>query len=155
MASTITSGTLTVKLTEKIVLDGSNLGSESTLSITGISNVSKRIATISTTEATLLTFSSAVGQGKYIAANVRYLRFKNLDDTNFIVLTFKDEGNTEFKVKVDAGQSYIYNADASGGLADTMKASGSALGSGLADLFDVTADADTASCALEIFVASV
>ena len=70
------------------------------------------------------------------------------------MLTFKDEDNTEFRVKVDKGGSFIYNADLAGGLVDTMKANGSALGSGLADLYDVTADADTASCKLEIFIAT-
>ena len=153
MATTVTSGTLKVTLTEKIVLNGRDQGSSSVLSISGINEISKRIATITTTEATILTFSSAVGQGTYIAADVRYLRFKNLDDTNHIMLTFKDEDNTEFRIKLDALQSFIYNADLSGGLVDTMKASGSALASGLADLYDVTADADTASCDLEIFIA--
>ena len=102
-----------------------------------------------------MTFSSAIGAGTYIAANVRYMRFTNLDDTNHITLTFKDEDNTEFRVKVDAGQSFIYNADSAGGFVDTMKAAGSTLASGLADLYDVTVDADTASCDLEIFIASV
>ena len=130
-------------------------GSQSILYVSGINEISKRIVTITTSEATILSFSSAIGQGTYIAANVRYLRFKNLGDTNFISLTFKDEDNTEFRVKLDAGQTFIYNADINGGLVDTMKASGSALGAGLADLADVTADADTASCDLEIFVACV
>ena len=71
------------------------------------------------------------------------------------MLTFKDEDNTEFRVKIDAGQSFIFNGDNSGGVVDTMKANGAALSSGLADLYDVTADADTASCDLEIFIASV
>jgi len=154
MASTISSSTLKVTLTELIMINGMEQGSRSTLTIGGITEISKRIVTITTTEATILTFSSAAGQGKYIAADVRYLRFKNLDDTNHIMLTFKDEDNTEFRVKVDAGRSFIYNADNSGGLVETMKASGSALASGLADLYDVTADADTASCDLEILVAS-
>jgi hypothetical protein len=35
-----------------------------------------------------------------------------------------------------------------------MKASGSALSSGLADVVDITVDADTASVDVEVFVAS-
>ncbi len=155
MATTVASSTLKVTLTEKIILNGRDHGSESVLHISDINEISKRIVTITTTEATILTFSSAIGQGTYIAADVRYLRFKNLDDTNHIMLTFKDEDNTEFRVKLDARQSFIYNADLSGGLVDTMKAAATALASGLADLYDVTADADTASCDLEIFIACV
>ena len=155
MASTLSAATMTVTVTESINLNGKNQGGTNTKAFASIATVTKRIATVSTTEATILTFSAAVGQGTYVAADVRYMRFTNLDDTYHIMLTFKDEDNTEFRVKVDAGQSFIYNADNSGGLVDTMKANGSALASGLADLYDVTADADKASCDLEIFIASV
>ena len=154
MTSTLTAATLTVKITENIDLNGKDQGGSTTLSLASINEISKRIVTVTTTEATILTFSSAIGQGTYIAANVKYIRFTNLDDTNHIMLTFKDEDNTEFRVKVDKGQSFIYNGDISGGVVDTMKANGSALASGLADLYDVTADADTASCDMEIFIAS-
>ena len=155
MASTLSSSTLTVRVVESIKLNGTEQGAINTKSITGINEVSKRIFTITTTETTIATFSIATGQGTYIAANVRYIRFTNKDDTNFIMLTFKDEDNTEFRVKVDAGQSFIYNGDNAGGLVDTMKSNGTALSSGLADLYDITADADTASCDLEMFIASV
>ena len=74
--------------------------------------------------------------------------------SNHIVLTFRDEDNTEFKMKVDAGHSFIYPGDNSGGVVDTMKAAGSALASGLSDLVDITVDADTAACDVEIFVGS-
>ena len=87
--------------------------------------------------------------------DVRYIRITNLDDSNHITLTFRDEDNTEYRMKVDAGHSFIYPGDISGGLVDTMKAAGSALSSGLADLVDITVDADTASCDVEVYVASV
>ena len=154
MTTTLTAATLTVKIHESISLNGKDQGATTSLSLSSINEISKRIVTVTTTEATILTFSSAIGQGTYVAANVKYIRFTNLDDTNHIMLTFKDEDNTEFRVKVDKGQSFIYNGDVSGGVVDTMKANGSALASGLADLYDVTADADTASCDMEIFVAS-
>ena len=154
MTTTLTAATLTVKIHESISLNGKDQGATTSLSLSSINEISKRIVTVTTTEATILTFSSAIGQGTYVAANVKYIRFTNLDDTNHIMLTFKDEDNTEFRVKVDKGQSFIYNGDISGGVVDTMKANGSALASGLADLYDVTADADTASCDMEIFIAS-
>tara|TARA_R110000824_G_scaffold340204_2_gene526714 strand:+ start:1563 stop:2030 length:468 start_codon:yes stop_codon:yes gene_type:complete len=154
MARSFSTATLTVKIQEGIVLGGMNMGAVNSYSITGIKNVVKRLMTVTTTEVGILTFSTTEGQGQYIAANVRYLRISNLDDTNHIMLTFKDEDNTEFRVKVDKGQSFIYNADISGGLVDTMKANGAALSSGLADLYDVTADADTASCDIEIYLAT-
>ena len=145
---------LVVTLTETLTLNSDSYDNSNAITIGSIAEVTKRVVTVTTTEATILTFSAAAGQGTYIAANVRYIRFTNLDGTNHIMLTFKDEDNTEFRVKVDAGQSFIFNGDNSGGVVDTMKANGSALSSGLADLYDVTADADTASCDLEIFIAS-
>ena len=154
MASTISSATLTVTLTEAISLNGTAQGATNIKTVTSINEISKRILTITTTEATIATFSIAVGQGTYIAANVRYIRFTNKDDTNFIMLTFKDEDNTESRFKLDAGQSFIYNGDNAGGLVDTMKANGSALASGLADLYDITADADSGDVHLEVFIAS-
>ena len=155
MASTLSSATMTVRVVESIKLNGTEQGAINTKTISSINDISKRIVTITTTEATIATFGIATGQGTYIAANVKYIRFTNKDDTNFIMLTFKDEDNTEFRVKVDAGQSFIYNGDNAGGLVDTMKSNGTALSSGLADLYDITADADTASCDLEMFIASV
>ena len=154
METTLTAATMTVTLTEAISLNGYDQGSKNTLSIDSIAEVSKRIVTVTTTEAEILAFGIAASSGTFIAADVKYIRFTNLDDTNHLTLTFKDENNTEFRVKLDAGQSFIYNADNSGGLVDTMKAAATALGSGLADLYDVTADADTDSCDLEIFIAS-
>jgi len=167
MASTVSSATLKVTIREEIELNGHQQGGRTTKSISNVNEIAKRIVTASTTEAGLLGFLSALSNvgvtankvgymaGLLDDGDVRYIRITNLDDTNFISLTFRDEDNTEFRVKVDAGHSFIYSADNADGLVDTMKASGSALASGLADLVDITVDADTASCDVEVFVASV
>jgi len=128
MARSFSTATLTVKIQEGIVLGGQNMGSVNSFSITGIKNVVKRLMTATTTEASIITFSSIESAGQYIAANVRYLRITNLDDTNFCYLVFKNEYNNEFCVKLDKGQSFIYNADTSSGLVDTMLANQVALG---------------------------
>jgi len=157
---------LTVKITEELNLNGVDQGATNTLTIKGINEISKRIVTATTTEAGLLGFLSALSnvgvtanKVGYLAGilddgDVRYIRITNLDSSNHITLTFRDEDNTEFRIKVDAGHSFIYPGDNSGGVVDTMKASGSALSSGLSDLVDITVDADTASCNVEVFVAS-
>jgi hypothetical protein len=167
MASTITAGTLKVTIRESITLKGREQGSTTDLSISDINEVSSRIVTATTTEAGLMGFLSALSNvgvtankvgylaGIYDDGDIRYIRITNLDDTNYITLTFRDEDNTEFRIKVDAGHSFIYPGDNSGGVVDTMKAGGSALASGLADLVDITVDADTAACDVEVFVASV
>ena len=159
--------TLKVKIQEDIILDNQDYGSKRILEISSVNEIVKRVVTASTTESGLIGFLSALSSvgvtankvgymaGMFDDGDVRYMRITNLDSSNHIMLTFRDEDNTEFRVKVDAGHSFIYPGDNSGGLVDTMKASGSALSSGLSDLVDITVDADTAACDVEVFVASV
>ena len=159
--------TLKVKIQEDIILDNQDYSSKRVLEISSINEIVKRVVTASTTEAGLVGFLSALSSvgvtankvgymaGMFDDGDVRYMRITNLDSSNHIMLTFRDEDNTEFRIKVDAGHSFVYPGDNSGGLVDTMKASGSALSSGLSDLVDITVDADTAACDVEVFVASV
>tara|TARA_R110000737_G_scaffold72400_1_gene100906 strand:+ start:2406 stop:2885 length:480 start_codon:yes stop_codon:yes gene_type:complete len=158
MASTITAGTLNVTLTERIVLNGRDQGSTNTLSISGISEISKRIVTITTTESTIATFSAAVASaGHYVAADVRYIRFTNKDDTNFITLTFRNQDNDEAAIKLDAGQSFIWNGDNVDGMTAVLNATqdaDAASSTNFGSLTNIQADADTDSCDLEVFVAS-
>jgi hypothetical protein len=154
--------TLTVKVIEEITLNNNSYNSERSLDISSVDEIVKRIVTISTTETGLLGFATASSTdlsksylaGQFDEDDVRYIRITNLDSSNHIVLTFRDEDNTEFRMKVDAGHSFIYPGDNSGGVVDTMKAAGSALASGLSDLVDITVDTDTAACDVEVFVGS-
>ena len=160
-------GTLKVKIEESIILNNQDYGSKRVLEISSVNEIVKRIVTASTTEAGLVGFLSALSgvgvtankvgylAGMFDDGDVRYMRITNLDSSNYITLTFRDEDNTEYRIKVDAGHSYIYPGDNSGGVVDTMKAGGSALSSGLADLVDITIDADTSACDVEVFIASV
>lgn len=154
--SSFAASTLTVTLKESLTLDGRDYGGVQSYSFSGIGNVTRRIETITTAESSIATFDTVVGPGQYVPANVRYMRFSNLDDTNHIVLTFANEDNDEVAVKLDAGQSFIWNGDNSGGMADVMDAiDTTGLSLALGDLKSITADADTASCDMEIFIASV
>ena len=156
MASTITSATLKVVISEQIILNGRDQGSKNTLSISSVNEVSKRITTVTTSKHEILSFSGTMGKGNYILADMRYIRFTNLDDTNHLFLIFKNEDNDEFIVKLDKGQSFIYNGDLAGGDNDTMEAltAGTASVSNVGYLLNVSAQADTASCDLEVFIAS-
>ena len=158
----MSSSTLKVVISEQIVLNGTDYGSRNEMSITSIDEIAKRIVTITTTETGLLGFATAPSTdlaksyvaGQFDEDDVRYIRITNLDSTNHVTLTFRSEGAAEFAVKLDHGQTFIYNGDLSTGVVDTMDASASALTVSLEDLVDITAQADTDSCNLEIFVAS-
>jgi len=153
MASTVTASTMTVTISESITLNGKNQGGTQTLSIPSIATVSRRIIDVPASEVEILAMSTAVAAGTFIESDVLYIRITNLDDTNHVTLLFKNENNNEFAVKLDKGQTFIYNGDLSGGVVDTMDADSSALSVSLGDLVNVTATADTAACDVEVFVA--
>ena len=151
--------TLTVTHTEDITLNGQQFGGTSIKTFASINEIVKRILTITTTECVVATFSSAVASaGHYVAADVRYIRFTNRDNTNFVTLTFRNQDNDEVAIKVDAGQSFVLNGDNANGMSavfnatqDADAASDTAFGS----LTNIQADANTGSCDLEMLIASV
>ena len=156
MATTITAATLTVTLTEAVSLNGYDQGSKNTLTVSSVNEVNKRIVTVPTSEIEVVAISTANAAGTFIEGDVRYIRITNLDDTNHVTLTFKNENDDDFAVKLDKAQSFIFNGDLSGGVVDTMDGiDGTGLTVSLGDLVNITALADTAACDLEIFVASV
>ena len=155
MATKITASDLRVTVTEVIKLNGKDQGSTNVLSIPSIATVSKRIIDVPASEVEIIAMSTAVSSGTFIESDVMYIRITNLDDTNHVTLTFKNENDDEFAVKLDKGQTFIYNGDMSGGVVDTMDGiDGTGLTLGLGDLVNVTAIADTAAVDLEVFVAS-
>ena len=156
MASTLTASTMTVSISESITLNGKNQGGTQILSIPSIATVSRRIVDVPNSEVEILAMSTAVASGTFIESDVLYIRITNLDDTNHVGLIFKNENNDEFGVKLDKGQSFVYNGDLSGGVVDTMDAQdgGADLAANtFADLVNITAYADTAACDVEVFVA--
>ena len=146
--------TLTLTIAEQLTIDGRDYGSRQTLTIPNIVDVTRRLVTVTTTEATILTFSGVVGAGNYIVGDTMYMRFTNLDDTNHIVLTFANGNDNEFAIKLDKGHSFMIIGDVAGGMVAMMDANGSALSLDLDNMKSVTADADSASVDLEIYIAS-
>ena len=151
--------TLTTKITETLVLNGSQRGGTVTKSFTGINEASKRMLTITTNEATIATFSGAVASaGHYNDGNVRYIRFTNLDDTYFVCLTFTNGSNDEFAVKLDARQSIMLCGDNSTGMElifNATQAADAASHTAFGPLTTIQADAESSTVDIEMFVASV
>jgi hypothetical protein len=156
MATTVSNGTLKVTITEQCYLNGKNQGGSQTFTVSDVDEISKRIVTVTTTEASIATFSpTLIGQGLYVLGNVRYMRFTNLDDENFITLTFRNEDNDEVAIKLDAGQFFIWNSDNVNGLNDVFNATEAAgVNTTLGNLENIQADADSDSCDLEMIIVS-
>jgi hypothetical protein len=151
-----TGSTLEVTIKESLTIDGRDYGGTNIYSIPSIQDVTRRIITITTSEVVLATFAAAVGPGAYIAADVMYIRFTNLDDTNFVTLTFRNQDNDEAAIKLDAGKTLILCGDNSGGMVDILNATQDADASSdtaLGDLTNIQADANTASIDLEMYIA--
>ena len=150
--------TLTTTITESLILNGAQRGGTQTKTFTGINEASKRMLTITTNEATIATFSGAVGSaGHFNDGNVRYIRFTNLHATYFVALTFTNDDSDEFAVKLDAGQSFILCGDNSTGMELIFNAeSGDAAShTALGSLTTIQADAEASTVQIEMFVASV
>jgi hypothetical protein len=149
---------MTVNITESLTLNGVEQGGNTSQSITGITEISKRTVVVTQTESTIATFSAAVAAGNYIAADVRYIRFTNLEASggNFITLTFRNQDNDEVAIKLDAGQSFVWNGDNSNGMTAVFNATedaDAASSTNFGSLTNIQADADTGSCSLEMLIA--
>jgi hypothetical protein len=122
------SATLTITHTEQIKLNGSQQGASTTQTINAITEVYKRNIAIPTSEVTLLSFGATVSAGTFVESDVMYIRITNLDASNHIYLVCKNEYNNEVCMKLDKGQTFIYNPDLTSGVIDTMLANQVALG---------------------------
>ena len=156
--------TLTVTINERLLLNNNDYSGKTKLSVTGVSEVVKRIVNIGTDEIGLLGFGTAYNTelsktylaGQFDEDDVRYIRITNLDSTNHIALVLKNENNDEFGVKVDKGCSFFYGVDLDGGVVDTMDSADAAgiTPDSFGDLVDITCAANTDACDVEVFVAS-
>ena len=88
MASTVSNGTVTVKITESVSLNGSTYDATNVLAIPAVNEISQRIMTLpGQTLVELAEFDSAnTGRGRFVRADVQYMRITNLDDTNAVAI---------------------------------------------------------------------
>jgi hypothetical protein len=118
MASTISAATLTVKITESILLNGSEQGSTNTLSIGSISQVYKRIVSCpASAETRIVDFHGDVNDAILTPLDlqqVKYIRLTNLDDSisitiNLQIETVGDDSAADMTtaILVGPGQSFI------------------------------------------------
>ena len=150
--------TLTTTITESLLLNGSQRGGSNTKTFTGINSALKRIFTITTNEATIATFSGAVSSaGHFNDGTVRYIRITNLHATYFVALTLKNGANDEFAFKLGAGQSVVFCGDNATGMElffNATENADSATLTALSPLTAITADAESGTIDIEMFVAT-
>jgi len=148
MASTIGNATLTITVNENVKLNGQQVGSKVVQTIGSINEASRRIFSVPTFETEILALSSSAGAGTYITADIQYIRVTNLDDTNFVRLTFTSGSLNRYDVKLPAKRTAMFtNAGISGSAAGTSF-------DAFVNFDSMKAAADTAAVDVEMFVAS-
>ena len=154
MATTLNTAKLTVIIKEEVKLNNQEYGNRNAVTIGGVNDVSQRIISVPITDTTtLLKLSGSVGAGTYGIDSLKYVRVTNLDNSNFVRLSFlsasaADVQYNRYDVKLPARQSYIFT---------NSSLSGSQAGASFntfSKFTDLTAKADTASVDLELFIAT-
>ena len=154
MATTLTTSTLTVNITETITLNGVSRNSAVTTELASIAEVYNRILTVDASSGGTGLFDIAAtlpGPGTFSRATFEYCRITNLDDTNFIIIQWTNVGGDNdlfWELKLEAGKSLIFGdmssfdneADIDNFTADTIT--------------KVIAKADTADVDIEVYIAS-
>jgi len=148
MATLINDATLTVTVNEDVKLNGQQVGSKIVQAIPGINEASRRIFSVPTYETEILALSSSAGAGTYVTANMQYIRITNLDDTNFVRLTFSSGSLNRYDMKLPAKRTAIFTSPSISG-----SDAGNSFGS-FVDFDSMKASANTAAVDVEIFVAS-
>ena len=148
MATLVDDATLTITVNEDVKLNGQQIGSKTVQTISGINEASRRIFSVPTYETEILALSSSAGAGTYVTANMQYIRITNLDDTNFVRLTFSSGSLNRYDMKLPAKRTAIFTSPSISG-----SDAGNSFGS-FVDFDSMKASANTAAVDVEIFVAS-
>lgn len=148
MASIFDSSTLTVIIQENIELNQTTYGSRTELKLSKINEINQRVVTVPTTQTTIMSASSAVGAGTFLSSSIQYVRLTNLDNTNWIRLTFASGSKNQYDVRLDPQKSFIFTNDAYSG-----SSSGATFNS-FASFTNLKAVATGSASDLELFVAS-
>ena len=153
MASTISAGTLKVKIIEEIKLNGKDQGGVTSFNIASINEVYKRIIACTASQTTTIaTFANDVYEtvGAIDIEDSKYIRVTNLDSANAIELAIVTVYTT-YQVKLDANQSHILGSanDLMLAEADTSPSFGT-----MADVKSIQVNPGSNEVDVEILVAS-
>ena len=141
--------TLSVDFSETMQSNGQERNASNPIDITGITQLNQRIVNVdSASENSLVLFDTAEAAGQFADGSLDYLRITNLDSTNFVTLRFT-AGNDEYFVKLAAGDSHILFESVMDADSDPATASVS-----LAAMDSIKAQANSADCLVELFIAA-
>jgi hypothetical protein len=149
MPSIINNATLTVTINEDVKLNGQQVGSKIIQTISNVNEASRRVFSVPIFETQILALSSSAGAGTYVTADIQYIRISNLDDTNFLRLSFSSGSLNRYDMKLPAKRSAIFASPSVSG-----SASGAGF-NGFVNFDSMKATADTEAVDVELFIASI
>jgi len=167
MASTVSAGSLKIKIIEEVKLNGKDQGGVTNWNISNVNEIYKRIVTCpANNETTIARFRSSVGNVSGAVAydsaldvqDVQYIRLTNLDNANAITLSLQidvgeDDSGADLStsIRVEAYQSFILGAPE-----DSIGADDDAAGlvTNLVDLDSLVVQPGGNAVDIEIFIAS-
>ena len=94
MSSTVSKSVLTVIIDESVKLKDNEFNSRQSVKINNINEISQRLVNVPTSQITLLKLSSSIGAGTYKSSDLKYLRMTNLDNENYIRLSFSNSSSS-------------------------------------------------------------
>jgi hypothetical protein len=150
MATTVIDANLTVTITDSVTLNGQSYGNTNTLTVASIDEVYSRVVEVPISAFTDIVQLGTTGQGSITAANAKYIRITNLDDTNYINL--KVFGTDTMVIKLEAGKTFILGGVSFDAIASADIAQGAVSHNAA---FVISAEATIAACDVEVFVASI
>ena len=153
MASTVKTATLKILVQEDITLNNKVMGGKTIHEITSINEITERIFTVPTHVTSILALSSSAGAGTYATGKVRYIRLTNLDDENYVRLTFRSgsasgSSTNKYDIKLEAKRTLIFTNPSISG-----SAAGATFGS-FSNFTSIDASANSSACEVELFVAT-
>ena len=123
MASTITDGTLIVKISESLLFNGEEQGATTTAVLTGIDEVAKRIVRLTAdTNHNIAKFAGTkTSESEYDVGNLQYVRITNLDDTATVIASYNTTGPATATLPIKPGGSLLLFGKGANGIAsDTI-----------------------------------
>lgn len=153
--------TLSTKITESVVLNGKERGSEITLDVGSVTEVMHRILTCpANQDTTVANFHAATNtsDNSLDVENVKYIRLTNLDETNAINLSLQidsaedDSAAAESAtILVAAGRSFIMGVPSDGIAVSDANAT---IVTTLHNLESILVDPGSNAISVEVFIAS-
>jgi len=119
-------GNFTLKIQERISLEGVERGSDFSQTITGINHTDNRILnTLSGSETTIFSLGDTEGAGQFLTSSLKYARISNYSTD--VPVNLKVSSSVEqLNFKIDAGGSFILS---------TSEITGSIIASGSGSIF--------------------